>query len=97
MYVEKRRKRETHACACMWRRGEKEKHTRVLARLALTGRAGRGEPMGTGARRARESSAEIRPKASHVCSLLLLFIFATSPCLIRFDRDKPSQLRDTVT
>ena len=38
-----------YAVACMWRRGGKEKHMRVLAHLALMGRAGRGEAMGAGA------------------------------------------------
>jgi hypothetical protein len=72
--------------------------------LALPHRAGaghgvtwRGEVMGAGARRAREYSAEIRLKASQTRGLLLPFIFATSPYLIRFDRDRASQLRDAVT
>jgi hypothetical protein len=53
--------------------------------------------MGAGARRAREYSAEIRLKASQTRGLLLPFIFAMSPYLIRFDRDRASQLRDAVT
>jgi hypothetical protein len=48
-----------YALASVWRRGETEKHTCALARLALLGRAGRsvvwrGEAMGMGARRACE-------------------------------------------
>jgi hypothetical protein len=53
--------------------------------------------MGAGARHAREYSAEIRLKASQTRGLLLPFIFAMSPYLIRFDRDRASQLRDAVT
>jgi hypothetical protein len=74
-------------------------HARSLAspHWAEWGVAWHGEEMGTGARRVREKSAEIRPKASQVHDLLLPFIFAMSPCLIRFDRDRPNQLRDAVT
>jgi hypothetical protein len=43
-----------YVLASVWRRGEREKHTRVLARLAESGRAWRGEVMGADARRARE-------------------------------------------
>jgi hypothetical protein len=81
---------------------EKGSNTRTLTRLASSGQAGpgrgwRGEAMGIGARRAREWSAKIWPKASQVCGFLLSFIFAMSPCLIRFDRDKTTRLRDVVT
>jgi hypothetical protein len=43
-----------YALVSVWRRGEREKHTRALAHLARRGGAWRGEAMGTGARRARE-------------------------------------------
>jgi hypothetical protein len=71
-----------YAFARVWRRGEGEKHTW----------GGWGEVMSAGARRACEWSTEIRPKASQVHALLLPFIFATSPCLIYFDGNRPSQL-----
>jgi hypothetical protein len=57
-----------YAHAIVWRRGEREKHTRALACLA-----------------------------SQVHNLILPFIFATSLCLIRFDRDRPRWLWDAVT
>jgi hypothetical protein len=53
--------------------------------------------MGVGAQRLHEWSTKIWPKASQVCSFLLPFIFAISPCLIHFDRDRPSKLWYTVT
>jgi hypothetical protein len=48
-----------YALASVWRRGERGKHTSVLAHLASPRQAGRGgawrgEVMGTGARRAHE-------------------------------------------
>jgi hypothetical protein len=56
-----------YALVSVWRRGEREKHMRVLARL--TGRTGRGmvwrgEAMGAGTQSACEWSTEIQPKAS---------------------------------
>jgi hypothetical protein len=84
-----------YALTRVWRRGEREKHTCVLARLASPagpGRAGRGEAMGADTRRAREWSIEIWPNASQVRGFLLSFIFAMSPCLICFNRDRPSRL-----
>jgi hypothetical protein len=65
--------------------------------MAWRGEARQGEAMCVGARRAREYSTKIRPKVSQAHSLILPFIFATSPCLIRFNRDRPSRLRDAVT
>jgi hypothetical protein len=53
---------DLYALASVWRRGEREKHTRALA--------------------------------SQVRSFLLPFIFSMSPCLIHFDRDRPSRLCD---
>jgi hypothetical protein len=46
--------------------------------------------------RAHEWFVKIPLKGSHACDFLLLFIIATSPCLIRFNRDKTSWLRDAV-
>jgi hypothetical protein len=86
-----------YALASVWRRGEMEKHKHVLARLTGWGGAWRGEAMGMDARRVHEYFTKIWPKASQVYSFLLPFIFATSPCLIRFDRDRPSRLRDFAT
>jgi hypothetical protein len=43
-----------YALASMWRKGEIEKYTRALTRLASPGRAGRGEALGVGVRRARK-------------------------------------------
>jgi hypothetical protein len=85
-----------YALARVWRKGEREKYMRFLARLASPGQVGHGVTMGVGARRAHEWSAEIRPKASHVHDFLLSFIIAMSPCLISLDRDRPSRLRGTV-
>jgi hypothetical protein len=62
---------------------EKEENTHARL-LASSGRAGRG-------------IAEIWPKASQARDLILPFIFTTSSCLIRFDRDISSQLWDAVT
>jgi hypothetical protein len=45
--------------------------------------SGGGEAMGVGARRVREWSTKIWPKAFQVRGFLLLFIFSVSPCLIR--------------
>jgi hypothetical protein len=81
----------------VWRRGDREKHMHALSRIASPGVAWRSEAMGTGARRACEWSTDIWPKVSQVRSLLLSFIFATSLCLICFNRDRPSRLRDVVT
>jgi hypothetical protein len=58
---------------------------------------GQGGAMGMGTRRACEYSTEIRFKTSQAHGLLLPFSFAMSPRLIRFDRDRPSRLRDAVT
>jgi hypothetical protein len=80
-----------------------EKHTRALTsphrpnRAGWHGEARQGKVMGVGAQHTREWSTEIRSKASQARDLLLSFIFATSPCLIRFDRDRPSQLWNVVT
>jgi hypothetical protein len=79
-----------YALVSVWRRGKREKHMRVLARLAGPGRSGAG-------RGVARQWAKIRPKASQVHDLLLPFIFAMSLCLICFDRDRPSWLRDAVT
>jgi hypothetical protein len=78
---------------------EKGRNTRAcsLASPRRPGRAGRGEAMGADTRRAREWSIEIWPNASQVRGFLLSFIFAMSPCLICFNRDRPSRLRDIVT
>jgi hypothetical protein len=70
-------------------------NTRALAHLASPGQARRGETMGAGARCGHEYYAKIRSKASQARDLLLSF--ATSPCLIHFDRDRYSQLRDAIT
>jgi hypothetical protein len=78
--VEERRKGETH---------ERARSPRLVG--PGWGVARRGDAMGAGARRAHELSTKIRPKASQARGLLLPFIFATSPCLIRFDRDRPSR------
>jgi hypothetical protein len=80
--VEERRKREIYVRA----------HS---PRLTSSGQAGHGvewrdEAMGTGVRCVREWFAKIRPKVSQVHDFLLSFIFAISPCLIRFDRDRPN-------
>jgi hypothetical protein len=72
-------------------KGEKEKYMH-----ALTSPGGVGEARGVGAWRVHEWSVEIWLKASHVCDFLLSFIIATSQCLIHFNRDKPSRLRDAV-
>jgi len=58
-------------------RRERENHTRALARLAWPGLAGagRGGAKGTGARPAREWSAEIRPLALRGRGYLLTFDF----------------------
>jgi hypothetical protein len=75
-----------------------ETHARARSpRLAGSGREWCGVAMGTGARHVCEWSTEIRPKALQVRGFVLPFIFAMSLCLIRFDRDRPSQLRDAVT
>jgi hypothetical protein len=74
--------------ASVWRRGESEKHT---CSLASPGGVGRGDGHG------RTQSVKIRPKASQARNLLLPFIFAMTPCIIHFDRDRPSRLRDAVT
>jgi hypothetical protein len=55
--------------------------TRTLARLSSSGRAGHG----------------VAWRWAWAHDLLLLFIFAMSPCIIRFDIDRPSRLRDAVT
>jgi hypothetical protein len=60
-------------------------------------RVGRDEAMGVGAWHAREWSVEIQPKVLQGRDFLLPFLFALSPCLIRFDRDRPSRLQDVVT
>jgi hypothetical protein len=83
--------------------GEEEKWRNTSAcLLASPGGAGqggawRGEAMGMDARCVHEYFTKIWPKASQVYSFLLPLIFATSPCLIRFDRDRPSRLRDFAT
>jgi hypothetical protein len=63
-----------YALTRVWRRGEKEKHIRMLTRRAGQGVAWRDDVMGAGARRAREWSTEIRPKTSQIRGFLLLFI-----------------------
>jgi hypothetical protein len=56
-----------------------------------------GEAMGVDTRCTHEWSAEIQSKASWVRGFFLSFIFSSSPCLICFDTDRPSGLRDVVT
>jgi hypothetical protein len=55
-----------------------------------------GKAMGVDTRCTHEWSVEIRSKASWARGFLLPFIFSLSPCLIRFDIDRPSGLRDVV-
>jgi hypothetical protein len=64
----------------------------------------RGEEKGKNTRRtgrwARANNVRVNslPKSgSQARDLLLSFIFATSLCLIRFDRDRPSRLQDAVS
>jgi hypothetical protein len=45
----------------------------------------------------RVNSSLKSDSASQTRDLLLPFIFAMGPCLIRFDRDRHSRLRDDVT
>jgi hypothetical protein len=93
-----------HTLARVWRRGKIGKHMHALAHLASLGRAWRGE--------ARQGKARRWARVHNVCmnslpksgskphrsttSFCRLF-FATSPCLIRFDRDRPNRLWDAVT
>jgi hypothetical protein len=52
--------------------------------------------MGAGTRRVREWSTKIWSKASQIRGFLLPFIFATSTCLIHFDRERPNRLRHAI-
>jgi hypothetical protein len=90
-----------YALANMWRRGETEKH---MCSFASSHRAGQGRAWRGLARRwARahdvhvnspsKSSPKPRMPAASFCHLFLLL----SLCLIHFDRDRPSRLRDDVT
>jgi hypothetical protein len=80
-------------CICKSVEERRNRETHIHARLAGPNGAG----WGTGARRVHEWSVEIQLKASQVCGFLLSLIFVTSPCLIRFNRDRSSRLRDVVT
>jgi hypothetical protein len=62
--------------------GVEEKERNIRARL-LTSRGG--------------ARCDDGPKASQIHGFLYPFIFATSLCLIHFDRDRPSRLRNAVT
>jgi hypothetical protein len=66
-------------------------------RRAGPGGSWRGKVTAIGARCAHEWSVKIWPKASQVRDFLLSFIFAISLCLINFDKDRPSRLRDAIT
>ena len=97
--VEERRKGETHARARSPRLAGPGRAGRGGAGrgVAWRGVARRGEAMGAGARRAREWSAKIRPKASQVRGFLLPFIFCYEFVSNTLFIERPSRLRDAVT
>jgi hypothetical protein len=81
-------------CTCKCVEERRKGETRVLARLASPGVAWRWA-------RAHDvrvnSPSKFGSKPHRPAASFYRFFFATSLCLIRFDRDRPSRLRDAVT